>query len=182
MMPETRDSRLKRSTAIEFARFRTFCRMDSQPGRLAVDSARARESGLWYFVMTLVPRERKLDVEQIAENVLRAPPVSWIADSAEPEMRPAETLLVETEVVEVDIDPHIEIDRGQALERSQRVEGHLRILLSIHGDDVLAAATQEFVDSEIFDVPAIREIQPWETLVHRAEHLLKKAHKSRCPS
>jgi hypothetical protein len=130
--------------------------------------------------LALVPRERKLDVEQIAENVLRAPPVSWIADSAEPEMRPAETLLVETEVVEVDIDPHIEIDRGQALERSQRVEGHLRILLSIDGDDVLAAATQEFVDSEIFDVPAIREIQPWEALVHRAEHLLKKAH-SRCP-
>src|SRR5215831_14285357 len=95
--------------------------------------------------LALVARERQLDIEQVAEHVLRPAPVPGVTNAAESEMGPTEATLIQPQVVEVDVDLHAEVDGSEALERGEGVKGHLRILLAVDGDDVLAAPAEQLV-------------------------------------
>src|SRR5437870_4423583 len=125
----------------------------------------------------LIARKRELYIEQVARNFLGAASNCRITETAQTEVRATEAFLVETKVVEVDLDAYAEIDCGKTLERRQSMESHFRILLPIHSDDVLAAPTQEFIDAEVFDVAAIGEIQPRQPFVHGAKHFLYETDK-----
>src|SRR4051812_5216302 len=94
-----------------------------------------------------IARERELDIEQVAYDFFGTALSLGVEYPTKTKVRSAETLFIEPQVVEIDLDPYAEIDCCEALKSGQSLEGHLRILFPVDGNNILAATAKEFVDT-----------------------------------
>jgi hypothetical protein len=70
----------------------------------------------------------------------------------------AEARRIGAEIPQVRLDTHAQVDPGQAHEFQKAFEVMLWIAFAIDGDDRAAAPTQEFIDTQVFDVAAVGDV------------------------